>query len=329
MALTAHTNTTLSQIAALLKEQRSFAICAHMGPDGDALGSELALALALRQMGKEVHCLLARDEHVDPAFSFMEGFDTLLPACAFDRKVDAFITLDVPTRERLVDAAHLLDEAPLTVTIDHHQAYDRMGQLTYADPDCASTTMLVWDVVKELGVAPSAALATCCYAGLMTDTGRFQYQNADARAFAYAGEMVAAGARADEVSKAVYQNRTLASVKLEALALDRLTIGAQGAFAYTWLCLADFEACGAVKADGEPIIDVVRSLEGIRVACVLREQDDIIRGSFRAKDDTDVSAIARDYEGGGHKAAAGFTLRCSMEEARSLIFDRLSAELGA
>ena len=329
MPLTAHTNTTVAEIAALLKRPPSFCICAHTGPDGDALGSELALAEALRLLGKEVTCLLARDEAVDDTFAFLKGFDGLVPASRFGGAVDCFVTVDVPTRERLADAAHLLDEAPLTVTIDHHQAYDRMGAYTYADPSSASTTMIVWDLVKELDIALAPDVATCCYTGLMTDTGRFQYQNADARAFAHAAEMIDAGARPDEISKAVYQNRTLASVRLEALALERLVIGAEGSFAMTWLTLDDFAACDAVKADGEPIIDIVRSLKGIRVACVLREQDDIIRGSFRAKDDTDVSAIAKDYEGGGHKAAAGFTLRCGMAEAREIIIARLEAELGA
>ena len=329
MALTAHTNTTIDEIAALLMERRSFAICAHMGPDGDALGSQLALAEALRLLGKEVSCLLAREESLDSSFAFMKGFDALIPAKSFDGQPDVFITVDVPTRERLVDAAALIDSAPLTITIDHHQAYDRMGAYTYSDPACASTTMIVWDLVKALGVNPTSEIATCCYTGLMTDTGRFQYQNADASAFAYASEMVAAGAPADQVSKAIYQNRRLASVKLEALALNRIHVGAKGAFALTWLTLDDFASCDAVKADGEPIIDVIRSLEGIRVACVVREQDGIVRGSFRAKDETDVSAIARDYEGGGHKAAAGFTLRCSMDEARAIIVARLEAELGA
>lgn len=329
MSVTEHTNTTIDEIAALLVGQRSFAICAHVGPDGDALGSQLALAEALRLLGKEVTCLLARDEHIDPVFTFMKGFDTLIPAAQFGGSVDCFITVDVPTRDRLVDAAALLDAASHTVTIDHHQAYDRMGALTYSDPGCASTTMLVWDLVLALGIDPTVDIATCCYAGLMTDTGRFQYQNANGRAFAYAAEMTAAGARADEISKAVYQNRSIASVKLEALALNRMCIGANGAYAFTWLTLDDFASVGAVKADGEPIIDVIRSIAGIRVACVLREQDDIIRGSFRAKDDTDVSAIARDYEGGGHKAAAGFTLRCGMDEARAIIANRLELELGA
>ena len=328
MALTAHTNATLSEIAALLEEPRSFAICGHVGPDGDALGSQLALAEALRLKGKEVVCLTPRREAVDPTFAFMKGFDALVPAADFTGSVDAFITVDVPSRERIADAARLLDEAPLTVTIDHHEAMERMGAFTYADPASASTTMIVWELIALMGLAPTVDIATCCYAGLMTDTGRFQYQNADARAFALASEMVAHGARADEVSKAVYQRRSLASVRLEARAVDHLSVSQGGAWALTWLTKEDFAACNAVKADGEPIIDVVRSLEGLRVACVLREQDDIIRGSFRAKDETDVAAIARDYEGGGHKAAAGFTLRCGMDEARAIIAARLSSELG-
>lgn len=327
MAVTAHTNTNLHEIAALLKEPRSFAVCGHIGPDGDCLGSELALAEALRLMGKEVYTLIPREEQLDPAFAFMKGFDRLIPAPRFEGAVDAFITVDVPSRDRMADAVRVLDTAELTITIDHHGAHERLGEYTYADPAVASTTMLIWDLISELGIAPTPEIATCCYAGLMTDTGRFQYQNADASAFYAASRMVEAGARADEVSKAVYQHRSLASVKLEARAIERLLVAADGTWALTYLTKDDFSSCGAVKADGEPIIDIIRCIEGLRVACVLREQDDIIRGSFRAKDDTDVATIARDYEGGGHKAAAGFTLHCPMDEAVDLITARLNAEL--
>ena len=327
MAVTAHTNTNLHEIAALLKEPRSFAICGHIGTDGDCLGSELALAEALRLLGKEVYTLIPRDEQLDPAFAFMKGFDQLIPASHFESSVDSFITVDGPSRERMADAVRVLDSADLTITIDHHSAFDRVGEYTYADPGVASTTMLIWSLISELGVEPTSDIATCCYAGLMTDTGRFQYQNADAAAFSAAAQMVEAGARADEISKAVYQRRSLASVLLEARAIDHLVLSDEGTWALTYLTKADFSDCGAVKADGEPIIDIIRSVEGLRVACVLREQDDIIRGSFRAKDDTDVAAIARDYEGGGHKAAAGFTLHCGMQEAISLITDRLNSEL--
>lgn len=324
MQLSPRTNITLTEIASRINGAQSFALCGHVSPDGDCLGSELALASALRALGKEVHCLLAKADFVDPSLSFMEGFEELVPASECACEVDLFIALDVPTRERLADAAVVLDGARSSITIDHHESDTAMTEFTFAAPSSASCSLLVWDLVGLLGVERTAAIATCAYTGLMTDTGRFQYQNADALCFAKAAEMVEAGAKPHEISRAVYQNRTKASLMIEAIALDRMIYLEGGKLAMSWLTKADFEACSATKADAEPIIDILRSIRGISVACVLREQDGVVRGSLRAKDDADVASVAREYGGGGHRAAAGFSLDMSIDEAVETMKSRLS-----
>lgn len=328
MQVSPQTNTTLKEVAEVILGHQTFAICGHISPDGDCLGSGLALGAALRSLDKQVTNLLARDDEVDSAFSYMEGFEGLALAADFTDAVDCFIAVDVPMRERLADAATVLDRAAVSIVLDHHEVPDTMADLTYAVPDSASTSVIVWQLLDELGVEKPSGIATCAYTGLMTDTGRFQYQNADSVAFAAAAEMVAAGARPDEIAKCVYQNRRLASVKLEGVAIERMHMLSDGAAALSWITHADFEACDATKADSEPLIDVLRSLQGVRVACMLREQGEEIRGSFRAKDDTDVAAVAREFGGGGHKAAAGFTLRCSIEEAVDVISERLTKLMG-
>lgn len=327
MQLSPRTNIRLDEIASRIHGAQSFALCGHVSPDGDCLGSQLALASALRAMGKDVVCLLAKEDFVDPSLSFMEGFDQLIPASEFQGDVDLFIALDVPTRERLVDAAAVLDKARSSITIDHHESDTAMTEFTFAAPSSASCSLLVWDLIALLGVERTAAIATCAYAGLMTDTGRFQYQNADALCFSKAAEMVQAGAMPHEISRAVYQNRTKASVLIEGIALDRMLLLQDGKLAMSWLTKADFECCGATKADAEPIIDILRSIRGISVACMLREQDGMVRGSLRAKDDADVASVAREYGGGGHKAAAGFSLDMSIEEAVDTMKCRLSSFL--
>ena len=207
------------------------------------------------------------------------------------------------------------DQAPFSFTIDHHAVDTTMCDMVYVDPDAASTTMLIWELAGYLGVERTGAVANCCYTGLVTDTGRFQYQNTDERCMSLAAEMVAAGADPASVSREVFQNRTYASMRLEATAIMRAEFSEDGATALGYLTREDFARFGAQKSDAEPVIDALRRIEGVRVACMLREQEDCIRGSLRAKDDTDVSAIARTFGGGGHVAAAGFTLRCTLDEA--------------
>lgn len=326
MAVTPQTNTDLASIAEALAGRDDIVICGHVSPDGDCLGSQLGLAAALRALGKRVTCLLAKDEPIDERLAFLPGAADLVPAASFDGVARTFVAVDVPTRERIGEAAAALrDGCDLAVTVDHHAVDTAMTDLVYVDPDAASTTMLVWELAGLLGVDRTGDVATCCYTGLVTDTGRFQYQNTDALSMRAAAEMVEAGADPASVSRAIFQNRSLPSVRLEGIAVERMTFGAGGAYALSWLTREDFEATGAVKADAEPLIDALRSVSGVRAACMLREQGDVVRGSLRAKDDTDVAAIARGFGGGGHVAAAGFTLACSIEEARELVERTLAA----
>lgn len=330
MALTPQTNTDLAGIAEALKAHDDFVICGHVSPDGDCLGSQLGLAAALRKLGKRATCLLAKDEPIDERLAFLPGADGLVPSEAFDGCARTFVAVDVPTRERVGEAAAALrDSCELAVTVDHHAVDTSMADLVYVDPDAASTTLLVWELAGLLGVDRSGDVALCCYTGLVTDTGRFQYQNTDAAAMRAASEMVEAGADPASVSRSIFQNRSLPSVRLEGVAVERMVFGADGAYALSWLTRSDFEKTGAVKADAEPIIDALRSVSGVRVACMLREQGDVVRGSLRAKDDTDVAAIARFFGGGGHVAAAGFTLSCSIDEARRSVEEALGATLAA
>lgn len=328
MTATPQTNTTLQEIAHRLEQCDSVAVCGHVNPDGDCIGSTLGLACALWASGKNAYPLVADDDALDSSFSFMPGFSRIVPASSFEGCVDAFVMVDAPNDERIGHAAERLKGCvPLTVTIDHHAAPERHSALSYTDPDSASTTLLVWEVAKHLGVASDPArmrdVATCCYSGLVTDTGRFMHQNTNVEAFAAAAEMAACGIDVAMVSERLFQSRTEASVRLDAVAVDRMRpVGSHALL--SWLTLADMEAFGASKHDAENAIAPIRSIAGFRVACLLKEREDCVRGSLRAKDDTDVAAIAREFGGGGHKAAAGFTLECGIDEAVSVVEERLS-----
>lgn len=330
MSVTPQTNVDLARIAQELAVRDDFVICGHVSPDGDCIGSQLALMHALRSRGKRVTCVLAKDEPIDVRLSFLPGADELIPAGLYEGTVGVFVAVDVPLRDRMGNAASsLLDRSSLSVTIDHHANDMAMTDLVYVDPQIASTTMLIWELAELLGADPSADVALCCYTGLVTDTGRFQYQNTDAAAMRAATHMVEAGVDPSAVSRAIFQNRSLASVRLEGLAVDRMRLGAQGSYVLSWLTRDDFSRCDATKADAEPLIDTLRSLRGVRLACMLRDQGDSVRGSFRAKDDTDVAELARSLGGGGHRAAAGFTISGPIDEAVERIDALLSRELGA
>lgn len=324
MATTPQTNATLAEIADAIREGDDFVICGHVNPDGDCIGSQLALYHALTALGKTATCVLVKDEPIAVSLSFMPGVDALIAAEKFQGACKVFIGVDVPTRERVgVAACALLDAAQTSITIDHHADDATMCEHVYVDPDSASASILVWQVVRMLMEEPPRESAQCAFTGLVTDTGGFRFQNSNADAFAAASDLVSFGADPSSIATRVFQSRSVASLRLEAASIGRIELLGNGQAAISWISQSDIVSTGAVKADGELLIDCVRSIRGVRVACMLREQDGCVRGNLRSKDGTDVSALAREFGGGGHKAAAGFTLELPIAEAFELLKGKL------
>lgn len=316
------TNDSLSllQIADALSRAKDIAICGHVNPDGDCIGSELGIAHALEAQGKTVHCLLAHHDPVPYTLRFLPGADTLIPACDFRGKPDLFLTVDVPTAPRLGDAKSLHASAPQTVTIDHHAREHALSKLNYVDPDAPATCQIVWQLLPYMHVTPTQDIATCLLTGLMTDTGRFQYQNTTATSFDIAAAMVRAGAQPADICVHVFQSRTLSSIKLQNRMVDHIEfLGDNHDIVFSWLSMDDFEQTHATKQDSETLVSILRSIRGVRIACIIREQKDGIRGSLRAKDSTDVSVLAQKLGGGGHKAAAGFSYNGTLAQAQEYL----------
>ena len=278
----ARCNTTARQMAAALAARESFVISGHVNPDGDCLGSALALAGVLRSLGKQVDVLLVEDVPVEPGLRFLPGFESLIPAERYEGKPEAFVYVDVSVRERIGVGAAIADAADVRLAIDHHAGTEDVAEFNYIDPSAAASTILVWEVMRELGVDPTPEIALCAYTGLMTDTGRFQYQNTDVRAFETAAQMVAAGAQPSLAGREFYQNRALPSLLLEQRMISRMEMLLGGECSFSYITLSDFAECGAENSDAEALIDTLRSVRGVRMACILKERDGFVRGSLRA-----------------------------------------------
>lgn len=299
----------------LLDGAHRVAVCGHINPDGDCVGSALALTLALRARGVEATPLVAA--HTLPAsLDFLPGFELLEPASEYNGQPDVFIAVDVPEAKRMGDALPLFEAAPKTIVFDHHEGPASFADVNYGDPTAAAAALLVWEFARHLGAEDTPGVATCCYTALVTDTGRFQFQNADARALHAAAELVDAGADAADICLNLYQRKPLATLELEALAVQRVHFMCGGRAALSWIDDNDLASLGATREDAEDLIDVIRQLAGVEVAVMLKgQQDGHIRGSLRSKSELDVAAVARKMNGGGHKAAAGFSLTGDIEPA--------------
>ena len=311
MSATPQTNTTLPEIAEVLRATDDVVVSGHVSPDGDCVGSTLAVVNGLHALGKRVQGLVA--DPIPQSLRFLPGAEELRVADGFAGACACYVAVDVPNLKRMGEAAAALHEAAeVTVRIDHHAVPDRYSAYSYTDPDAVSASSLVWELLGYLGVQ-TPEVATCCYAGLMTDSGRFTFSNTDERAFRLAAEMVAAGANPASIAAALYEHERMQALQLEVRAFSRVEISEAG-WALTYLTKEDFDEFGAEKADAEGVVDFIRRLARVRMLCCLREQDGKVRLSFRAKDDADVREIACGFGGGGHRAAAGATAQGPLAE---------------
>ena len=293
-------------VVVALRRASSVVVCAHVRPDGDAVGSVLAMTLALRENGIAAVPTLADPEDAPRTYSFLPGFGLYVPAAQLDAP-QVFVSLDSPNFDRLGAAADLARKADTLVVLDHHPDTLPYGDVNVIEPTAAATAQMVWRFARELDRPPTTDVARCCYAGLITDTGRFSYDNTSADAFRDAAEMVEAGVDPADTSRLVYQNRSASSLAMEARAMSRLTLANNGHVAYAWVTDEDFADLGTPPEEAEGLPDAVRVLGGIDVSLLLRQRGDEVRVNLRAKTGFDVGSVARHFGGGGHRAASGMT----------------------
>jgi phosphoesterase RecJ-like protein len=304
-----------------LRRASSVVVCAHVRPDGDAVGSVLGLTLALRENGIPAIPTLANVEDPPSTYSFLPGFGLYVPAEQLEAP-DVFVAMDTPTSARLGLGESLALAAQTVIVFDHHPDGREFGTVNIVDPSASATAQLVWQFAQTLGT-PSADVAECCYVGLVTDTGRFSYANTSALALRDAADMVDAGVIPADIAHHVYQSRTSASLAIESRALSRLTLANGGHVAYAWITDADFAELDVSPEEAEHLPDAIRVIGGIDAVVMLRQHASEVRVNLRSKTGADVGAVAAHFGGGGHRAAAGFTFEGDIDELMPLLLPML------
>jgi len=315
-------------IKELIDGAHRIAICAHTSPDGDALGSVLALAGIIRAgwEGKQVDCLLADDAPVPRIYEFLPGAGDMVRACNYEATPDLFIALDLPTIDRLNQAAEVCRRSHKIAVMDHHPSREPFGDASVVRPDAAAAGVIVTEFALWLGIDIDPDMAQNLLCAIITDTGRFQYQNADDEVFCVASHLVEHGASPSEVSLNVYQSFRVQYLHLKSLVLGRIKTFENGRIAYSYATQADLDRTGADLDECDGLIDVVRSVEGCEVAFFLKTvPGGKVRGNLRSKGELDVSGVARLMGGGGHKAAAGFTSNTDIDETLAAVLPHLRA----
>jgi phosphoesterase RecJ-like protein len=294
----------IDRILEVISQSKSVCVAGHVRPDGDCIGSQLGLALALQDQGKKVTCW--NEDLVPRKLAFLDTkkvFHTPSPGRAFD----CVIATDSASFERLGRIGDCIQDRKLLINIDHHASNTRYGDINWVSAREPSTGELIYRLLKVAGWPITGPIADCLFTAVSTDTGSFQYPSTRPGTYHVAGELVARGANLAKICDEVYQSFPLSRVRLLQHVYTHFHLTHQNQIAWFWLKKAVFTRTGADTADTEGLIDHIRAIEPVVVACVFEEvEPELTRVSLRSKSNhVDVSKIASQFDGGGHQAAAG------------------------
>ena len=325
-------NLAVERVADELRSRDKFLLTAHEGPDGDALGSLLGMHYLLTALGKDSVMFLTAKEFplpIEYRFLPLEEVFHEAPADMADRTV---IFLDCGNIDRMpVD--FLTDGGNDVINIDHHHDNTRFGDFNLVDVEASCTAEIVYDLAILLGARVTKEMAAALYVGLITDTGKFMYENTSAHTHRIAAELIEAGVDIDDTYRRLYEHVPIEKLRLVARALEGIERHCGDRLVLTYITAADYEATGAGEEMTEGVIDHLRSIDGTKVAAVIRDLGNRGRAarkvSLRSSEgDVDVSAIARKNGGGGHKRAAGFSTDLELEELVSFLCGEVETQLG-
>ncbi|GAB6932218.1 DHH family phosphoesterase [Calditerricola satsumensis] len=317
----------LTDAVRFLHDHDDFLVVAHTNPDGDATASVLAMACILERLGKRY--TLANEGETPRRYAFLPRADRIVNhgRHPLGRTYTAAIALDCADLERIGDVRNVLAPNAAVLNIDHHVTNTRYGSVNLVVPQDAATAQVVYRLAQAAGVALDAELATCLYAGILSDTGGFRYANTTAEALRVAGELVAAGVRPDVVAERILELLTEPQLRLLQRVLPSLERYGDGRIACLTVTLEDVAAAQATRGDLEGLVAYARNLEGVAVGVLFREDaPDAVKVSLRAREPVDVARIAQEFGGGGHVRAAGCTLRVPLDEAKRRVIARLERE---
>jgi len=301
-----------------LRAHDDILLIAHVSPDGDTLGSSFALYGALLELGK--HAQVVCEDPVPAIYRFLPYSDQLI-APEQAKPAEAVVCVDCADVARAGRCEPLFHAAKATLNIDHHGTNDRYADENFVQK-AGATGELVYNVLASLKVSLNKNIASCLYAAITTDTGNFSYSNTTPDTLRIAAELLDVGIDLPYLNQRLFRTVPYHKMRLHALAVTKAQLYEYGRSGVSALTLADIASCGATGEDTEGIIDSIRDIDTVEVAALLRESEDgQIRVSLRGKTSADVSCIATKFGGGGHKLAAGCTLKPPIEEAARLILE--------
>lgn len=312
---------TLDDILVELKNAKTIVVLTHESPDGDAISSSLSVFHALQQYGKNVDVVIP--EHAKD-FDFLPGADQILNN-GKEEQYDLAISVDCTDLKRLAGGKEFFETAKKTVEIDHHSVNAMFADYNYVDPVSPSCCQVLIGMFEYYGVEITKEIANCILTGMITDTGGFQWGGVTPETFEFAAELIRKGAKIKEICRKALRNKTKAHCKLERLVYDRLEFYEDDKIAISYITIEDNQNTGAKLGDEEGLTEMLRDIEGVEVAVLLKEKEgkNGYKASLRSHETINVSEICLLLGGGGHPGAAGCFIPGTLEQAKTKILDAI------
>ncbi|MGH9265572.1 MAG: DHH family phosphoesterase [Acidimicrobiales bacterium] len=296
----------LDEAADAISAAPSLALACHHTPDGDALGSMLALHLLALAAGKESVASWPEPFQVAPHYDFLPGLQLATKPADYPSDPDVMVTFDCGSIDRLAELGAAARNARQLIVVDHHRTNDGYGTINLIEPEAAASAVVVRRLLDRLGWKLTREAALCLYTGLICDTGRFQYDNTSPEVFTLARELAGFDLPIGAMNRQLFEEHRLAYLRLAGTALQRAVYDGDRRFVATWVTAADLAEHGVGLDETEGLIDLVRRTTEADVSCVLKETPEGTKVSLRAVSSFDVGQVAIGFGGGGHKASAGF-----------------------
>ena len=316
---------TLDNILEEIKKAETIVIMAHETPDGDAIGSCLAMNVALKKLGKNADVII---KEVPKIFDFLPGREEIKSNSDIE-KYDLAISLDCADFKRLVGNEYF-EKAKQTIVIDHHSSNKMYGDINFVNPVAPACCQILIGMFQYFNIDIDKELGTCILTGIITDTGGFKYSGVTPETFEFTADLLQKGVKVSDIYKRVLQTKTKANFELMRKAIDKMEFLEDGKVTFTYITNKELEEVNAGVGDHEGLVEIGRDVEGVEVSVFIRQKDneeDVYKVSMRSNDYVNVSDVCIMFGGGGHEKAAGATIQGNIEQVKQKIMNELKKVL--
>lgn len=315
---------TLDKIREEVKKAKNIVILTHEIPDGDAVGSALAMYHSLKQLGKEVDIIIPE---YSMTFSFLPGTSEIKKE-GKKEQYELAIALDCGDIKRLNGFVNYFEDAKVTINIDHHGSNTMFADYNFVNPDAPACCQILVLVLEYLGVKVDKEIGTCLLTGIITDTGGFKYPGTSTETFEFTSWLLGIGVNVSNIYRKVLEVKTKTNFELTKLAMERLEFIEEGKITFTYMTKEDENRIGSKTGDHEGLVEIGRAIEGVEVSIFIRQsEENTYKISLRSNNYVDVSEVALMFSGGGHIRAAGCVMHASLEEVKQKILTEVKKHL--